>query len=376
MPARCGFELNLREERERCARWLASEYDYIHDHPPVDEVAAFADLPRDDEGNWQCPRTAVADGRCVLHHDDSTDDEVRATIVAALRGEYDADEFAVEAPDGDRRTFASRFLGVELGTLDLHGWRGATRGAAALDLRCAEIDAVRLGDAAVDAPIRLAGATLGSIEATDAELGGSIGTRFATVEGDLRLDRATVDGRVDCRFSRIGGEASVRHATADSRFDFGFSHVGGTVAAAGGNCGGRFTLKEAVVDAVAAEDVAVSGPDPESDIPGLQFRGLTARGSVDLTGADCEGKLIGYRMAIGGTSTPPKRRSGRGSRWRLGPERGWARRRSRGPSRSRTRGSTTRPNSVAGRVTTLPSRSVSASTSRGRRSSTSASSRT
>ncbi|MFD1567036.1 hypothetical protein [Halolamina litorea] len=300
MPDRCGYDLNLRAAEERCARWLATEYDYIHDDSPVEEVQAFSDLPRDDDGRWQCPRVPREGGRCVLHDQDASDADVRAAVLATLRGEYSAEEFGVDAPDGDYRTLASRMLGVELDTLDLHGCRHAAPDVPALDLRCADIDTLRLGDATIDAPIRLDGATLGSLSGIGADIGGSLGARFVTVEGDLTLDRATVDGRVDCRFSRIGGDASVAHTTAGSRFDFGFSHVDGVVDAAGGDCGGRFTLKEAVVDAVSAAGVAVSGADPESDIPGLQFRGLTTRRSVDLTGADCVGQLIGYRMAIGG----------------------------------------------------------------------------
>lgn len=300
MPDRCGFELDLRAARERCAGWLATEYDYIHDHPPVDEIEVFADLPRDAEGRWRCPRSADRGEHCVLHAADATDAEVRAAVAAALRGEAGPNAFAVDAPDGDYSTLATRLLGVELETLDLQGWRRSALGATGLDLRCAEIDTLRLADASIAGPVRLDDANLGSVEATDAALGGSLGARFATIGGELCLDFATVDGRIDCRYAEIGGDASLQQATAQSRFDFGFAHVDGTIDAAGGACGGRLTLKEAVVDAVAASGVSVSGPDPESDIPGLQFRGLTAGGDVDVTDADCEGQLIGYRMAVGG----------------------------------------------------------------------------
>lgn len=300
MPDRCAFELDLRAVRKRCAAWLATEYDYIHDKPPVDEIEAFADLPRDDRGHWRCPRAAEGGEHCVLHADDATDAEVRAAIVDSLRGEADPNAFAIEAPDGDYSTLATRLLGVDLDTLDLQGWRLAAPGTTALDLRCAAIDTLRLGGASLAGAIRLDDASVGAIEATDAEFGGSFGARFATIQRSLCLERAAVEGRIDCRFADLGGDASLRHATAESRFDFGFAHVDGAIDAAGGGCGGRFTLKESVVDAVSASGIAVSGPDPESDIPGLQFRGLTAAGTVDVTEADCEGQLIGYRMDVGG----------------------------------------------------------------------------
>jgi len=299
MPGRCGFELDVHRVRERCANWLATEYDYIHDHPPVDDIEAFADLPRGDDGCWQCPRRATQGERCVLHSESSTDTEICEAVEATLRGDFAADEFAVDVPDGEYLSLAARFIGIEVNELDLRGRQQSTTTAAVLDFRHADIGTLSVRDVSLDDSIRLEAATLGEIEATDAELGGSIRARFATVERGVAVDRATVEGRIDCRFTELG-RASLSHASAGSRFDFGFAHVDGAVDAFGGVCGGRFTLKEAVVGELTAGDIAVSGPDPESDIPGLQFRGLTTRGSVSIEGADCEGQLLGYRMDIGG----------------------------------------------------------------------------
>lgn len=300
MATRCRYRLDVRERRAACFDRLEADYPRVYDGLDPDVVEIFDDLDTDEHGRWRCPRRAERGDRCVLHAPDATDAAVIDAIRDAVR---DGGDTAVLSPDvshADPAVAARRFIGVTLDVLDLRGWRSLVELNSALDFRCASVDRVLLADTAVGGSVRFDGAFLGALEAPGVRIDGRLGGRFADVDGAVVLDDATVDGRVDWRFARLHGDASLTGATADDRFDFAFVESTGALDASRGVCGGRFTLKESAFTAVTAPDVTVAGPDADSDIPGLQFRGLETDGDVDLSGADVDGSLIGYRLAADG----------------------------------------------------------------------------
>lgn len=295
MSDRCEFRIDVRERERRCADRLLERHGDSFENP---EIGAFADLPTTD-GVWRCPRPAGEGERCAVHAADATDADVVDAVERSLEGEYDA-AVRTDGRETTRRAAARRFLGVRAGILDLAGLRAGGEGGPPLDFRCATVDEFRLTGASIPGGIRAAAGTFETVAASDLEAGAGVGLRHATVDGSILLDGSEVDGRVDCRFATVDGDVDLDGATAASRFDLGFAAVDGVVSARKGTCGGRFTLKEAAVASVDADGIAVSGPDPDSDIPGLQFRGLTARRGVSIADCDCEGMLIGYDVTTGG----------------------------------------------------------------------------
>lgn len=294
MTVQCDARVDVAERRRELVSGLEDGFDRP-ERVPTDDAAAFEDIPVDEDGVWRCPRRATDAGACPLHADSSADADIRDEIERALAG--DDDPLAIDDPDRDQRT---RFLGVEIDSLDLRELHRSAQNTTEIDLRFSSIETIQFRESTLDRTIRVDGATIGSIEGSSATLRGSFHARLATIEDGLTIEDATVDGRLDFRFCRIGGDAAVRNTDCGSRIDFGFTLGDGLIDARECSCVGRFTLKESRFDHVRASDIDVAGPDPDSDIPGLQFRGLTTDGDIDVAGADCRGQLLGYEMAVGG----------------------------------------------------------------------------
>lgn len=300
MSSRCDFQINLHERRKEAVDWRNQEFPGAFNELTPSKIEAYDELANTEEAVWRCPRTASKSGKCVLHSPTSDNSEVSNAIKNALRGEIADGEGLYNSAGIDQETAALQFLGVTIEKLDLSGWQEAAPGSAPVDLRFTEITELQLEEASFDRSVRIDGATIETVNSSEIDLDGSFRARYAELTHGLSMKDASVAGPVDCRFSAFSGDISLQYTIADGRFDFGFAKSGGSINATKGGCGGRFTLKETDFTRVVADGIDVSGPDPESDIPGLQFRGLTTEAEVTITEAECDGQLIGYKMDIGG----------------------------------------------------------------------------
>ena len=287
MPTRCAFRIDVDDEVAR----LATDLRERHGIADVD-VAAFDDIPTTD-GVWRCPRLVTDGESCPFHAAEADDEAVLEALQAAVRGE------GPPTVDGYGAQSARRFIGLTAGTLAVTE-RDIPLGAAGLDVRFAELDELRLSDAVVAGGVRVDGGTVERVVLDGLDAGADVSFRHADITGQLSAAHSRLDGALNCRGATVAGDVDVTGATAGGRFAFDFAEVGGTVTAIKGSCVGRFTLKESAVGAVAASGLAVAGPDPASDLPGLQFRGVTVDGDVTVADCDCEGTLIGYDVTTGG----------------------------------------------------------------------------
>lgn len=248
---------------------------------------------------WRCPRRRRDESDyCHIHAQEATDSEIAAAIRRSLQGEVDEPAFV---PPGVTAARASRrFIGVELDCLDLSGRRFDTERTVPLDLRGSSIETLVLTGLSLPVGCRLGGSAIGSVEAKQAAFGGSFRCYDAWVEGPVRLDDIDCEGEIAFRHSVVTDSVSLRRARAGGRFDLGFTQIWGTVTVEKGRCRGRFSLKEAATGPVAAQDLVVSGTDPKSSIPGLQFRGLSTAGDLGIEDCEIAGTLIGYDLTVRG----------------------------------------------------------------------------
>lgn len=293
MAAQCTRRVDVGATVGTCADRLRERYP---EQFPDPDVTAFDDL----DGAWRCPRSATHGDRCVLHADDASDAEVTAAIRDALVDGVDPSTLHLDGRSVAPPKAGREFLGVDVGTLDLASVRPAAGNSHPVDLRAADVDDLLLADASLAEPVRVAAATVGRLAADGLDSTAGVGLRHAEV-GAIEMTDADVGGRLDCRFARVDGDVALDNAAASGRFDLGFATVGGTLSATKGRCGGRLTLKESSVGSVDAEGITVAGPDPDSDIPGLQFRGLTTEGDVVVADCASDGKFLGYAMTVGGS---------------------------------------------------------------------------
>lgn len=298
---RCKFTIDVQRRRRVCANALARDFPDIYGNVDLSEIEVFDDLDTDPEGQWRCPRSVSDGDRCVLHDGGSSDEEIRSAIYERLQSDSHSEALCLDETSTKPETAARQFLGVDVKRIDLRGWQSASDDRSPIDLRFANVGRLELADASVTHPIYLDDAQIGEIDGSGLDIDATVRARYASIEGSVTLTEGAVDGRFDVRFSDIGSDVDLRYVDSEGRFDFGFTAIDGDIDAVKASCGGRFTLKEASVACVSASDVHVFGPDPESDIPGLQFRGLRTDGDVSIDGAECIGQLIAYKMEIGGT---------------------------------------------------------------------------
>lgn len=298
---RCKFTINVQRRRRLCAKALARDFPDIYGNVDLSEIEVFDDLDTDSEGRWHCPRSVSDGDRCVLHDGESSAEEIRSAIYERLQSDSHSEALCLDESPTKPETAARQFLGVDVNRIDLRGWQSHSDERSPIDLRFATVGRLELADASVAHPIYLDDAQIGAIDGSGLDIDATVRARYASIAGSVTLTEAVVDGRFDVRFSDIGSDVDLRYADIEGRFDFGFTAVDGDIDAVKASCGGRFTLKEASVASVSASDFSVSGPDPESDMPGLQFRGLRTDGDVSIDGVECIGQLIAYKMEIGGT---------------------------------------------------------------------------
>ncbi|APE94959.1 hypothetical protein [Halodesulfurarchaeum formicicum] len=287
MPNRCSFSLVLSDRLSRAA----------------DGNSGASTLPTDEDGVWRCPRIVRADReseRCVIHDPAAADEAVTREIVGAIEGTVDPTERISAAYPEEPRKAVTRCLGLDVGQIDLRRRRLSADGTYPLDLRGSNIDGLYLDESELPVPIRLDSATVGQLSATRLQIVGGIQGSNCTVQGAVDLSKSDIGGHLNFRQSQIQGAVNLDQATIDGRFDFAFGGSEGAIRAENTSFVGRFSLKEATVSEVRADKLDVTGSDPDSEYPGLQFRGLTTTGGVSIQSAFCDGHLIGYDMDIGG----------------------------------------------------------------------------
>jgi hypothetical protein len=276
--ARCDFRIVAEE-------WTP---DTASDRCPLGEDELV-------DGVWRCPRRAAEGERCPLHPPAGEAPAGTAAFEAALAGAHDV------APGADPDQ-PPGFIGARFGTLRLRYARLTTGDARPLDFRCASIDSLDCRSAIVEQDLRLHGATVGTLDLSDARLRGELygyDARIAAVqcpdasfEGGVRLKRLHVaDG---CRFdgTTVGGGVELTEAerTGSVTFDEATIH-------------GGLSLRNSDCTRVTVHDATVEGPlelDQLTADDRVYLSVTAVDGDVQLNGAALDGPLTAESLSVGG----------------------------------------------------------------------------